>query len=269
VGDIDNDNDIDILSYGYDGNEIGWLENINGQGSFSGLQTITTDVDSPIQVFLADIDMDNDLDVVSTSLNDNKIAWYENTDGQGNFGPQLIISLDIIYPRTLFVQDLDNDGDNDILSSYWDNDSESSNGIVWIENINGTGVFGPPILISEEVIYTSSVFASDLDNDNDIDILSASNHDSKIAWYENLTILGIEDNFQSQFMIYPNPTKGFIYFESNNTINSIKVFDVLGKLVFQENNHVNQIDISSLNNGLLFVQIETNQGISIQKVIKQ
>ena len=32
-----------------------------------------------------------------------------------------------------------------------------------------------------------SVFAADLDGDGDQDVLSASERDNKIAWYENLT----------------------------------------------------------------------------------
>ena len=31
----------------------------------------------------------------------------------------------------------------------------------------------------------SSVFAADVDGDGDIDVLSASHYDDKIAWYEN------------------------------------------------------------------------------------
>ena len=32
------------------------------------------------------------MDVLSASLFDNKIAWYENTDGAGSFGIQQVIT---------------------------------------------------------------------------------------------------------------------------------------------------------------------------------
>ena len=38
-------------------------------------------------VVLADMDGDGDLDVLSASYFDDKIAWYENTDGAGNLVP--------------------------------------------------------------------------------------------------------------------------------------------------------------------------------------
>jgi hypothetical protein len=45
-----------------------------------------------ISVYAADIDGDGDMDVLSASANDDKIAWYENTDGAGTFGAQNVIS---------------------------------------------------------------------------------------------------------------------------------------------------------------------------------
>ncbi len=43
-------------------------------------------------VHAADIDGDGDLDVLSASWADDKIAWYENTDGTGSIGPQQVIT---------------------------------------------------------------------------------------------------------------------------------------------------------------------------------
>ncbi len=82
------------------------------------------------------------MDVLSSSTNDDKIAWYENLGG-GNFGAQQIITD---------------------LYAY----AASANG-------------------------ASSVYAADLDGDGDLDVLSASSFDDKIAWYENLSGFGCTD----------------------------------------------------------------------------
>ena len=45
-------------------------------------------------------------------------------------------------------------------------------------------LFGAQQLITQ-IHNPSSVYAADLDNDGDSDLLSASSVDDKIAWYEN------------------------------------------------------------------------------------
>jgi hypothetical protein len=54
-----------------------------GQGSqFGSQQVITTAADGAESVYAADLDGDGDMDVLSASLVDDKIAWYAN-DGRG------------------------------------------------------------------------------------------------------------------------------------------------------------------------------------------
>ena len=52
---------------------------------------ISTQADSAYSVYACDLDGDGDNDVISASLSDDKIAWYENLGG-GSFGPQQVIS---------------------------------------------------------------------------------------------------------------------------------------------------------------------------------
>ncbi|RLD56313.1 MAG: hypothetical protein DRJ01_15405 [Bacteroidetes bacterium] len=65
-----------------------------------------------VRVF--DLDGDGDIDILSSSYYDNKIAWYENTDGQGTFVPQQIIDSPT-QSSNVMAYGLDGDGDNDIL----------------------------------------------------------------------------------------------------------------------------------------------------------
>ena len=43
-------------------------------------------------MYATDLDGDGDMDVLSASWVDGSIAWYENTDGRGTFGPQRVIT---------------------------------------------------------------------------------------------------------------------------------------------------------------------------------
>ena len=50
---------------------------------------ISTLVDDAQSVYAADVDGDGDMDVLSASYSDDKIAWYEN-DGSGSFTEHVI-----------------------------------------------------------------------------------------------------------------------------------------------------------------------------------
>jgi len=134
-------------------------------------------------VYAADLDGDGDIDVLSASSFDDKIAWYENTDGLGAFGPQRVITTNADGARSVFAADLDGDGDIDVLSA-------SSIKIAWYQNTDGQGSFGAQRVITTAVVGARSVFAADLDGDGDIDVLSASTADNKIAAYQNTDGLG-------------------------------------------------------------------------------
>ena len=181
AADIDGDGDIDALSASSHDSRIAWYENTNGAGRFRRRQDITRSADGAFSVYAADLDSDGDTDVLSASAGDDKIAWYENTDGAGGFGPQQIITSVADNARSVYAADLDGDGDSDVLSA-----SATDDKIAWYENMDGAGGFGPQRIITTLANGAESVHATDLDGDGDNDVLSASQYDDKIAWYENM-----------------------------------------------------------------------------------
>jgi len=151
-----------------------WYEN-DGNENFIP-HTITTGADATESVYAIDVDGDGDIDVLSASGGDNKIAWYEN-DGNENFNPH-IITTDADEPRSVYAIDVDGDGDIDVLSASFFDDK-----IAWYKN-DGNENFTPDT-ITTSTDGAISVYAVDVDGDGDMDVLSASANDAKIAWYEN------------------------------------------------------------------------------------
>jgi len=143
-------------------------------GVFGGQRTISTDADAAQSVFAADLDGDGDMDVLSASVSDDKIAWYEN-DGSESFTAHTV-STDADGAQSVFAADVDGDGDVDVLSASFNDDK-----IAWYENDGDESV--APHIISTDADRARSVFAADVDGD--MDVLSASSYDDKIAWYEN------------------------------------------------------------------------------------
>jgi hypothetical protein len=178
--DMDGDGDMDVLSASWTDNRIAWYENTDGAGTFGAQNVISTVAMNASSVYASDMDGDGDMDVLSASKDDHKIAWYENTDGDGTFGAQQVISTAALSTRSVYATDLDGDGDMDVLSA-----SYADNKIAWYENTDGDGTFGAQQVISTAALGAITVYATDIDGDGDMDVLSASSTDDKIAWYKN------------------------------------------------------------------------------------
>jgi subtilisin family serine protease len=87
--------------------------------------------------------------------------------------------------------------------------------------------------------------------------------------------LSTPENQISQLQIFPNPTENTLNLKlSNQPIQEIVVFDLLGRVIFQENksctSNNSQIDVSDFSNGIYIVQVMSAQGIvSSSKFIKK
>ena len=129
AADMDGDGDMDILSASKFDDTIAWYENNNGDGTSWTASDIATSADGAISVFAADMDGDGDMDIVSASYLDNTIAWYENNGAVDPTWTASDIATSADGARSVFVADMDGDGDKDILSASHDDDT-----IAWYEN---------------------------------------------------------------------------------------------------------------------------------------
>ncbi|MDR9419550.1 FG-GAP-like repeat-containing protein [Gracilimonas sp.] len=148
---------------------------------------ITSSIDNPLATHIADLDGDGDMDVLSASFNDGKLAWYENTDEQGTFGVQNIIASDYNSPRHVSTGDIDGDGDLDVLmADFGRSGTLDGRAFYWHENTDGAGTFGPKQLIFFDGSITSmTIFPADIDGDGDLDVVTSSNRTAGLRVFEN------------------------------------------------------------------------------------
>lgn len=84
--------------------------------------------------------------------------------------------------------------------------------------------------------------------------------------------LGLEnENDQLNLQIYPNPALDKIYLDLDNDIliQSIKLFDITGKLIREFHESQTSLDISDLISGNYIIRVSTNTSVFIQKVQKE
>ena len=136
IVDIDEDNDDDILAVAYLADEIAWYSNDGGTPLTWTKQTIATDFEAACIAQAADLDGDGDLDVVGSAQTSNEVAWWRNDGGSPIVWTKFFIADTFERAWPLYVCDLDEDGDEDVLSgSSWAGIHE----VRWWENL-GTAV---------------------------------------------------------------------------------------------------------------------------------
>jgi hypothetical protein len=81
-------------------------------------------------------------------------------------------------------------------------------------------------------------------------------------------VTGINDiQTESALQVYPNPTAGELNIETDGQIRTIQIFNVSGKQVFETNQI--HFDIAHLPAGTYIVAVQTERGISRQKIVKR
>lgn len=86
-----------------------------------------------------------------------------------------------------------------------------------------------------------------------------------LNWSGIITGIAPDINLQSQVRIVPNPGNG-LFTISGVKLKSYMVRNITGKMVHSGNSYT--FDISDLPNGMYFVSMETDSGISVRKIIK-
>lgn len=178
--DLDGDGDIDVLSAGEDDDTIAWHENDGGSPPLFEKRVINDAAAEAKSVFARDLDGDLDIDVLSASLGDDTIAWYENDGGSPPNFETRIITSSAVGARSVFAIDLDGDLDVDVVSASTQDDT-----IAWYENDGGISPVFAKHTISTSSGGAFTVFAIDLDGDEDVDVLSANSVDDTITWFQN------------------------------------------------------------------------------------
>ncbi|HQP76915.1 MAG TPA: T9SS type A sorting domain-containing protein [Saprospiraceae bacterium] len=113
--DIDNDGQMDIIFPGSSSNQYNVYRNTGG-GTFALNQSVTFNVANIQNPPFAIANMDDDAfpDAVYSSINDKRALFWQANDGTGTFQNQQLINNDEVFDA-IYLADMDNDGDNDIL----------------------------------------------------------------------------------------------------------------------------------------------------------
>lgn len=109
-----------------------------------------------------------------------------------------------------------------------------------------------------------------------VDVYQQNAGNGGFAWVDNILFttgnaLSL-DNFETaEFSVFPNPTKSDWNIKGSTTINSVVVFDILGKQVLTLTPNSTDVEIGTANikTGVYFAKIESENGSKTVKLIKE
>lgn len=179
-GDFDGDGDVDIAASSFTNlfGRISWFRN-DGAQNFTQID-IETNLDQVHGVVANDIDMDGDLDILVTVRDEDRVVLYTN-NGSASFTASNVASGSAVCnnPRTVWVEDIDGDGDKDVLHQ-----AMLGNAVYWNEN-DGAQNFTTHLVNAGSLGDVKFVSAGDIDDDGDMDIISASPGTDDVVFHIN------------------------------------------------------------------------------------
>ncbi|MFN7118257.1 MAG: FG-GAP repeat domain-containing protein, partial [Saprospiraceae bacterium] len=195
MADFDQDGDFDFLAQAFSSNlKIELFQ--NNTGVFQKTSALLPNNIVELQnLSLIDINEDDQLDILLSGRfrfqDSSAVLWFRGIIDTFSFAPPQIIQTFSDVIRDVTIADLDEDGDQDILT-YTIN--ELQNKVHWFENLDRSEQFGQGRVIFEysDFVYRDierTIITIDTDNDDDLDIfctadISIGGHDT-YAHFEN------------------------------------------------------------------------------------
>jgi hypothetical protein len=186
--------DLAVAQFGYDDGEVRWLENL---GDWNFRSHVLLSRSGAIHCEIADFDNDGHLDIAVIMSQEWEEVYVFVGDGKGAFAPRRIFAAENqdYGSSGMWVHDLDQDGDPDILFTngdafdYLPPHPWPWHGVQWLENL-GELRFAYHRLA--DVGGAMNAQAADMDGDGDLDLIVASTFNrwddpasQSLVWLEN------------------------------------------------------------------------------------
>jgi len=127
-----------------------------------------------------DLDNDGDNDVLASIVDENAICWWSNEGGEPLVWNLHYIDTDLTGSIYVYAKDIDGDEILDVLGAGW-----NGNEIAWWRNDGYDPINWTKQTVADDFHGAHEVFAFDIDDDENMDILGASALDDEIAWWKN------------------------------------------------------------------------------------
>lgn len=211
----------------------------------------------------------NQLFITSTTISANKISIYDYTNANWNLSSSFNLTNFSDQKSTRLEV---NNGNMFIGSSEYSLMMQRKFPLQYYKAINGNWIY-------QNAFYGTG---SGLDDHFGAEIELSGNNliigapaegimSSGQAYYLDL-LLSNEEFKTHPTVVYPNPTKDFIYLQNDNlhSINSVNIYSITGKLLLSKTGNLHKLSLQDLSSGIYFLKINfDNNSNQTLKIIKE
>ncbi len=262
------------------------IQSMEGIQAFSNLQILNCNVNQ-----ITEIDVSENLALTALDCQSNQLSELDVTNNSNldrlNCWNNSLTELDVSQNSNLRVLSC---SINQLTSI-----DVSQNPLLWMFSCNINQIESLDVSQNSDLVsilcYDNQLTSLNIKNGNNIslglfraeenpDLLCIQVDDEVYAnvnpdWIKDATtvysedcLLGTNDLNKIRVAVYPNPVRENLQIESLENIVSVQVYSMLGKLLSSESSS-NEIDFSTYTNGVYFVNVETEKGSVVQKILKQ
>ncbi len=179
TGDVDGDGHLDVMCTQWGTADVVWWQNDGGDPITWTRHTVDGGLAGAHSVRGADLDGDGDMDLAAAAGVGNRIVVYWSDGADSITWTRQDIETGFTGARSVWIDDIDQDGDLDIAGICWTSD------IAWWSNGGGDPVVWTRQTITTTAYGGHAICIADLNGDNRPDVLGACYENDKIAWWEN------------------------------------------------------------------------------------
>ncbi len=179
--DMDGDGHTDIVGASYYGNPgIAWWRNNGGNPIEWEKFIVDFDFVNAHEVYVSDVNSDGRPDILGASSDLNSVAWWKNEGGNPLEWTKEVLATDVMLAKSIAAGDMDGDGDIDIVSA-----SLGDNCIDLFENTGEDTIIWVRHNITDNFYGSHRIQLTDINGDNETDVLGAAYFGNQVAWWEN------------------------------------------------------------------------------------
>lgn len=131
-------------------------------------------------LYACDIDNDGDEDVLGAVIEAGDIVWWRNDGGNPISWEKIIVDNYVPTALSVYAEDIDGDGYKDIVAT-----SFSTDRVIWWKNSGQYPYTWTRYVIADNFVDAHEVYACDIDDDGDTDVMGASSGLSRISLWLN------------------------------------------------------------------------------------